>query len=142
MLSLVYVSAASREFEHSCLMDILNTSYRVNTDRGITGILLYAEGNFLQLLEGPGKDVERTYAGICRDNRHTGILKLLHAPVEQRLFPAWTMAFQNASDLTPSQRSEFGASLTKWRAVAHIDEIVPTPAMSLVQSFFTIVSVG
>ena len=88
----------------------------------------------MQVLEGRGEDVERTYGGICRDERHCSILKLVQNPVEQRLFPAWTMAFRRQSDLTEAKRAEFGASVTKWRS-AQSDGTAATEAMILVRSF-------
>ena len=49
MLSLVYVSSALREFSKSELVELLEKSRKKNTRLGLTGMLLYKEGNFIQL---------------------------------------------------------------------------------------------
>jgi hypothetical protein len=134
MWSLVYISAATCLFEHSHLADILARARRTNADLGLTGMLLHADGNFMQVLEGRGENVELIYARICRDERHGGIMRLLHTPIERRLFPAWTMAFRSQSDLTAAERAKFGASITRWRSEP-VEEAGSAEAAVLVQSF-------
>jgi len=67
---------------------------------GVTGILLYRGGNFIQALEGPDDAVEATYQRIRRDPRHYGVYVLVDEPLDQRRFESWSMSFQNISKLT------------------------------------------
>jgi hypothetical protein len=56
-------------------------------------LLLYAEGAFIQLLEGSREDVLETYYAINQDERHKNIIKLVNAPAEERAFSKWSMGF-------------------------------------------------
>jgi hypothetical protein len=94
LISLVYVSAGIRVFNEEDINDILAQSHRNNERHGITGMLLYRDGNFLQVLEGPAAAVESTLQRIRVDPRHRGILVLKKVKIEDRSFSEWTMAFK------------------------------------------------
>ena len=70
VLQLGYASAATVEFSDDDLRELLAKSRSNNMAAGITGMLLYHEGSFLQVLEGPSEAVEHLYARIRRDKRH------------------------------------------------------------------------
>jgi hypothetical protein len=96
MVQLVYVSSASKPFEREELERLLAVARASNGRYRITGALMYSDGNFLQVLEGPDDAVQRVYAKICQDPRHRGILCLLSRPIEARSFPDWSMAWVRA----------------------------------------------
>lgn len=98
MLNLIYVSTALRAFSDADLVALLNQSREKNTRLGITGMLLYKDLSFIQLLEGPDEAVRGLVSTINRDNRHTGILILLDRQIQQRRCPNWSMGFQNLND--------------------------------------------
>lgn len=57
--------------------------FRTNNERaGITGMLLYKDGNFMQLLEGEKEAVLRLHKNIIVDPRHKGFLTLLQGETE------------------------------------------------------------
>ena len=58
MFHLVYVSSAVRPFSKSELVELLNVTRDNNSRLGVTGMLLYRDGNFMQVLEG-GEPVVR-----------------------------------------------------------------------------------
>lgn len=91
---LIYVSTAINEQTDTDLQEILATSVRHNLEEGITGLLLYASGGFMQLLEGEEANVKSTYARIRQDPRHKNLNIFLEEPIEQRAFPAWSMAYR------------------------------------------------
>jgi hypothetical protein len=97
MYYLVYLSAAAPHFEEKDLKDILIKSRENNQKLGITGILLFHEGNFIQVLEGERKDIELVYKKINNDLRHKSIIKILEEPIEQRNFPQWSMGYKTLS---------------------------------------------
>jgi hypothetical protein len=72
---------------------ILNASRRNNKERGITGALLFSEGCFAQVLEGPQESVEAVMEEIVCDPRHTDITILYTQETEARSFPNWSMAY-------------------------------------------------
>lgn len=96
LVQLIYVSELVNNDE-SLIPAILATSLRRNLEDGITGMLLYANGNFLQVLEGERAAVEATYARICQDPRHSNAVKLVEEPVKERHFAQWSMGFRRLS---------------------------------------------
>lgn len=101
----MYVSAAIRDLDPVELDHILTVARRTNAERSITGMLLYINGNFLQILEGAKEDVHFIFAHIKADWRHDCLRVLLDAPCEDRLFPDWTMGFD---DLLPGDENRAG----------------------------------
>jgi Sensors of blue-light using FAD len=93
--SLVYVSSATELFDRTELDDILAVSRRNNAAVGVTGMLLYKDGNLMQVLEGDEQAVRGTYTRISADPRHRGLIVLLDERAEQRDFEDWTMAFRD-----------------------------------------------
>jgi hypothetical protein len=98
MLSLVYVSSAISEFSEADLVALLEQSREKNTRLGLTGLLLYKDGNFMQVLEGPDNAVRQLFETILADSRHHGVIVLLERQIERREFADWAMAFRNLSD--------------------------------------------
>jgi len=102
-MSLVYVSASTYLMTREELEDILQTSREKNGVLGITGMLLYFEGAFMQVLEGPEQAVRQIYAHLCQDPRHHRILTLLEEYIPERSFSDWSMGFHhlNADEASP-----------------------------------------
>ena len=92
---LVYVSSAARPFSRSDLADLLATSRDNNARAGITGMLLYKDGNFMQVLEGEEGAVRALYGKIATDPRHKGEITLQQGFTESRQFPDWSMGFRD-----------------------------------------------
>ena len=93
LIHLLYVSLL-RDGDESVLPAILESARRHNARQGITGMLLYRNGHFLQVLEGPSAAVQETYGRILQDERHRYVCKLDELRVERRAFGQWTMGFQ------------------------------------------------
>lgn len=73
---------------------ILHHARQNNIHNGITGMLLFCDDNFLQLLEGEDAAVEATFERIKHDTRHADIRVLLNEKVSQRAFTDWSMGFE------------------------------------------------
>ena len=116
MFSLIYVSSAVRPFSPSELVDLLAGCHKNNATLGITGMLLYKDGNFMQVLEGEEEVVRTLYAKIGRDPRHQGQITLLQGQLAERQFPDWSMGFRdlNAADAlsTPGYNEFLNMPLT------------------------------
>lgn len=95
LFQLVYVSSALVPFSRSQLTALLEKSRGNNAKIGISGLLLYHDGNFMQLLEGDESVVRTTHARIVGDPRHTGCITLVQKAVATRTFPDWTMGFRD-----------------------------------------------
>jgi hypothetical protein len=98
MHQLVYVSTARWTMSNDDLNDILDTSRRNNRNNRITGLLLYIDQGFLQVLEGPEASIKETYHGhIVHDRRHTALRILTERETDRRLFAGWSMGFDRLS---------------------------------------------
>jgi hypothetical protein len=134
LITLVYVSSAAKGFAPSAITDILKASRRNNERDGITGILLYKDGNFMQVLEGGVDAVEAAHARIITDPRHSGLITLLKRPLQARVFADWKMGFKDISRLAAEDRAAHSdyldVPLDDGSFVAH-----PAVAMRLLESF-------
>lgn len=97
MYFLIYRSLATQPVTEEVLKDILSQSRERNPGMGITGMLLYFDNKFMQLLEGEESEVKLLYKGICKDSRHTAVATLKEGPASNRLFPEWSMSFRSPS---------------------------------------------
>lgn len=88
---LLYISELSRGYEPGLLESIALRSTTNNEKRRVSGCLLYSKGHFLQLLEGPGDQIEELFGIISGDRRHKRIRMLHNAADAQRLFDGWEM---------------------------------------------------
>lgn len=105
---IVYISAARPGFEPRDLQEIFAAAAAANAQRAITGLLLYRDLEFMQVLEGPPPEIEALYRAICRDPRHTTIIKLLDREIPEREFPDWAMQLVDARGaLTEFRTFEF-----------------------------------
>jgi hypothetical protein len=91
--ALLYMSVSSFRFSEQNLTGLLSQSRTFNLDHQITGLLLYAGGSFMQLLEGDQAIIEELMERIKKDVRHSDVVVLEKGPVIKRLFPEWSMAF-------------------------------------------------
>ncbi len=90
---LIYVSDALPKLTDQDAQDILEVSRQRNSHLGITGMLLFADERFIQILEGSMTAVERVFASIARDEHHKDIKVLSRDSISTRSFGAWTMGF-------------------------------------------------
>ena len=104
MHRVTYLSAATAPLDAAGLQALLTVSRRNNARLGITGMMLYHDGSFLQILEGPEDAVNGLYDRISQDSRHGGMIRMLAAPVTTRAFPDWQMGLVQLSELDPGQR--------------------------------------
>lgn len=94
LFHLVYKSNASEDMPLEKIQEIVRVSQKNNAAIRVTGMLMYIEGNFLQVLEGEQEIVENLYHKIVKDSRHLGIKKILGGPIDKRSFPKWSMGMK------------------------------------------------
>ena len=80
------------------LRDLLKKAREKNETLGITGMLLFRDGFFMQALEGELEDIEALFEIIAKDTRHRDVLLIYKKPIKQRGFPDWTMGFNKIDD--------------------------------------------
>lgn len=129
-LRLVYISSAVRLMKDNELAQILQAARRHNPANGITGVLLYRDGNFIQVLEGEPAQVEATFARIERDPRHRQVLVLSRETQVARVFEHWTMGFRNI-DRVSMEDADLFDSLFKQTP----SQVLASRAWRLIQTF-------
>lgn len=134
MFSLVYVSSAKELFSDDDLKALLQQSRDNNTRVSVTGMLLYKDGNFMQLLEGLEETVMSLYAKIERDPRHRGVLILLRREIRERAFPDWSMGFKNLDDASLEQIPGYSPFMNEPLTAAGF-QADPARAQSLLEMF-------
>jgi hypothetical protein len=93
LLRLIYTSRASVPFDETGLAKLLEKSRSNNYHTGITGVLSFGNGFFLQVLEGPERELITVYAKILADARHRDCEILDLNLTRERMFSNWTMGF-------------------------------------------------
>lgn len=93
LIRLIYASKVAPHFGPMDMHDILDKSRRNNSEHGISGLLILADGYFFQALEGERAAVHATYARILKDSRHSGSEMLSSLEVEKRHFSGWSMGY-------------------------------------------------
>ena len=101
---LVRLLYASRAIDPApeAIENILTQSRHYNPTCGITGILCYGGGIFLQAIEGGRMAVSELYGHIQRDVRHKDVVLLHYEEISERRFGGWTMGQVNMTKINTS----------------------------------------
>lgn len=98
LIRMLYISSATSPMSDEDMLNMLEKCRVNNAARNITGMLLYCQDTFVQVLEGEDKDVDALYNCIKKDSRHSGINILERKVVDKRQFPDWSMGFKKITD--------------------------------------------
>ncbi len=91
---LIYISEAHQKISYTDIDNILNVARIKNYELNITGILIYKDDMFVQLLEGPKSNVQNLLAKITNDPRHKNVRVIKEWDSNQpRAFEKWSMTF-------------------------------------------------
>ena len=99
MYHLVYTSHATAPFSQADLLHLLVQSRTHNAEKSITGMLLYLEGKFIQVLEGRKNEVTKRYDKIRNDQRHKRVTTVVEGNSPSRVFVNWSMGFKTLSNV-------------------------------------------
>lgn len=134
MFHIVYISSAIKPFSESELVDLLITCRERNSQKGITGMLLYNDGNFMQIIEGEEAAVKELYAIIGQDPRHNGHILLIEEQTSESLFGEWSMAFRNLTDQNIKKIPGFSRFMDRTLIVENFKKD-PTGCLELMKMF-------
>ena len=98
MIQLAYTSIANRTQSRAQLLSLLQQARLSNQTQNITGILLYKDKSFFQVIEGDTLAVTNLMIAITQDKRHQDIDILFNRRIEKRDFDAWSMGYVNIDD--------------------------------------------
>jgi len=112
MIQTAYVSRAAETMTQEALLSLLQQCLTNNEARDITGMLLFGNDTFLQVLEGDEAVLDTVVDKIQKDARHSKVHFLYRKPIERRQYEDWSMGFRRVSAQGLSALnglSEFGA---------------------------------
>ncbi len=110
LVRLMYASRAADSVNQNELVAILKKSKVNNADIGVTGVLCFSAGIFLQVLEGGRSPVSALYNRIANDPRHHDVVLLSYEEVDERRFAGWSMGRANLSRLNPALVMKYSES--------------------------------
>lgn len=136
LVRLMYASRAADSVNSDDLAAILKKSKANNPPIGVTGVLCFSDGIFLQVLEGGRSPVSGLYNRIACDPRHSDVVLLSYEEIGERSFAGWSMGQVNLSRLNPalllkySERPELDPYSVSGRvSLAFFNELVATAAV-------------
>lgn len=112
------------------LIDLLMVARDKNKEYHVTGMLLYCQGTFMQVIEGPKASIDLIYKAIESDLRHKNIIKLSTGAITERNFPHWSMAFASVNAETLQEIEGF-LSVSSKLSIATSDHI----AINMLKTF-------
>ncbi|CAN7520227.1 BLUF domain-containing protein [Pseudorhodoferax sp. LjRoot39] len=135
---LVRLLYASRAVDTSpgAIEAILTQAREHNPSCGITGILCYGGGIFLQAIEGGRMAVSELFGHIQKDPRHKDVALLHFEEISERRFGGWTMGQVNLNRLNHaillkySERAELDPYAVSGRvSLALLEELMATASI-------------
>ena len=134
---IIYSSEAATPMQQDDLEDILEQAHNSNAAQGITGALVYAEGVFLQILEGDRLKVQDLMARILRDLRHENVTVLREGDVACAAFGSWKMAYVSATAEQVAQWAGFSSTTQTPESLAEFGQDAQRTAQ-FVQSILSV----
>jgi len=93
LIHIVYVSFSMKELTEDELSQLLTDIRSRNKAQKVTGLLLYNDGSFIQLIEGERTVIHHLFEKIKKDKRHSNLVLLLEESIKKRAFPDWSMGY-------------------------------------------------
>src|SRR6266446_9555176 len=124
LVRLMYASRAADSVGHDELSAIIKKSQTHNAEIGVTGVLCFSGGVFLQALEGGRSAVNALYNRIAQDPRHRDVVLLNYDEVSERRFAGWSMGSVSLARMNP-------AVLLKYSETAVLDPYAVSGKASL-----------
>ena len=129
MIQVSYISQTTVPMPPEALLSLLDECRRNNEKLGVTGLLLYANGTFLQAIEGEAEVVDALIERICEDSRHDNIKMLQRVEIDEPRYAEWSMGFNiiGKDDLDEIEGlRNFTAETFDFRLLIENDSLVET----------------
>ena len=112
LVRLLYASRASASIDQEELHTLLRHCKSANPRQGVTGVLCFSSGIFMQVLEGGRMAVSALSNKIVADPRHTDVVLLDYAEIRERRFAGWSMGQVNLQRLNPAILLKYSETAT------------------------------
>ena len=93
LIRLTYVSQSAKAINIEELQNILIKARENNRQNGISGLLCFNNQVFLQTIEGSRERINRLYATLLNDTRHTNIQLIEVVEIQSRIWSEWSMGY-------------------------------------------------
>ena len=101
-----YVSSVNSNLTEDDILKVLKYTRNWNNEHGITGILLYSDGNFFQVLEGEKELLKSLLSRIIKDERHTNVMVIFEKEVSETKFDDYQSDFISLDSCFQSKNIE------------------------------------
>ncbi len=99
--AICYVSSENDRMEENHIEILFSQTQRNNTANDISGILLYSQGNFFQVIEGDAITIKELFKKIENDDRHRNLFRVFNREIKQDQYDGYCCDF-----LTKHNQSE------------------------------------
>ena len=136
LVRLLYASRAV-DASPAAIESILGSARQHNHETGITGILVYGGGVFMQGIEGGRQAISDLYGTIQRDARHQDVMLLHYEEILERRFGSWTMGYVDVAKVNSTLLLKYAKmpllnpfNCSGSASLALLDELIATAAVS------------
>jgi hypothetical protein len=91
LAQIAYMSDRNSDCTQTEIKDILSSCKKNNPTLEITGVLLYSDSKFIQMVEGESKTIIGLYDKIKLDSRHHNVRMISYRSIKEKSFPSWHM---------------------------------------------------
>ncbi len=128
--AICYVSTVSPNLNEQEIIEVLNLSQNLNIEHNITGIFLYSEGNFFQVLEGERNFVLGLFKKIKNDSRHFNIIIIFEKEVTEPQFKGYKIDF-----ISLDTRSKYKGLRNYFSLIGSLDPSIQSTVKYLLKKF-------
>jgi hypothetical protein len=125
-----YVSTVSSNLNETDIQKILDYSRDWNINNQITGILLFSEGNFFQVLEGEKELVTELFKRIKMDSRHYNLIKIFEKEISQERYKGYKANF-----ISLDTRFSENEVNTYFAQIDNLNPAIQTPVRYILKNF-------
>lgn len=97
--SLIYVSTAHDNVDYDEILNILTHSWKYNHNSYISGMLIYDNKHFIQIIQGPIATIDKLYTRISKDPRHAGLKLIGEELLHERNCSGWGIGFYDNQEV-------------------------------------------
>ena len=124
LYTLCYVSSCKDSLTAKDLEQLFQVNKRNNTEHGVSGILIYNNGNFMQILEGDEDMVKSLFKKIKRDARHSNLITLINNSIDERIFHDYDSGFIHFEDRKKRKELHNYISWLKEAEIKNVDKVI------------------
>lgn len=93
----VFASATHGNFGEEQLAELSAEYKKSLSEDGVTGVMLYEDGNFFQVIEGDADKIDAAYKRFSAEKHTHKVVKIIEEEQDQRSFAHWTSAYSTAA---------------------------------------------